>query len=101
MDGEKNRRLGVLSLLYQGRRFGDSRPGLSLLELEQRMALPREYLTFTLWYLRSKGYVSCEGNSDYVVTAAGVDHVEAQSSTNTVLRRLLNAHSETDKEVAA
>ena len=92
VEGEKNRRLGILSLLYQVRRLNDARPGLALLDLEQRMALPREYLAFTLWYLRSKGYVHWEENSDYSITAPGIDYVEAQFS-NRVVRYLLNPGS--------
>jgi len=91
VEGERNRRLGILSLLYNSRRRNEARPGVSVLELEQRMSIPREYLTFTLWYLRLKGYVSCEDSCDYAVTPAGVDYVEAHSSTNTAIRDLLNA----------
>jgi len=93
VEGERNRRLGILSLLYNSRRRNDARPGISVLELEQRMSIPREYLTFTLWYLRLKGYVSCEDSSDYAVTPAGVDYVESHSSTNTAIRDLLDAGS--------
>lgn len=94
VEGENNRRLGVLSLLYHRRRLNDSHPGLSVLELERRMAFPREYLHFTLWYLRSKGYVGImEDNSDYMLTATGVDYVEANASTNSVIRELLTAGS--------
>jgi curved DNA-binding protein CbpA len=90
LDGELNRRSGILALLYQRRRMQERRPGISTLELEQRMALPREHLEFTLWYLRNKGYVQIlEDNSDYAVTAAGVDYVEANSAQNPVLRELL------------
>src|SRR5579862_3274944 len=49
-DQEMNRRTGVLSILYHRRRTNDARPGLSLLDLETQMAIPREYLEFTLWY---------------------------------------------------
>lgn len=91
VEGEKNRRLGVLSLLYHHRRINDDNPGVSLLELEQRMALPREYLTFTLWYLRSRGFVTFADNSDYAVTAEGVDYTEGQLRTNTLVRQLLEA----------
>jgi hypothetical protein len=94
IDGEQNRRLGVLSLLYHRRRLNQDSPGLSLLELERRMSFPREYLEFTLWYLRSKGYVQfLDHNSDYGVTAAGVDYVEQHSCTNKVIRELLTAGS--------
>ncbi|HEY1341867.1 MAG TPA: DnaJ domain-containing protein [Bryobacteraceae bacterium] len=94
IEGEKNRRLGVLSLLYHRRRLNELSPGMSLLELERRMSFPREYLEFTLWYLRTKGYVEfLDQNSDYGVTAAGVDYVEQHSSTNNVIRELLTAGS--------
>lgn len=101
VDGERNRRLGILSLLYNLRRRNDARPGISVLELEQRMSIPREYLTFTLWYLRLKGYVSCEDSSDYAVTPDGIDYVEAHSSTNTVVRDLLNPGSQAEPEASA
>src|ERR1035437_6649744 len=57
LTGEVNRRLGVLSLLYNRRRASLDTPGLSVLDLEKRMAFPREHLNFTLWYLKAKGYV--------------------------------------------
>jgi curved DNA-binding protein len=91
IDGERNRRLGILSLLYQARRRNDARPGVSVLDLERRMSLPREYLSFTLWYLRIKGYISAEENSDYAVTPAGVDYVELNSNHNVLIRQLLEA----------
>ena len=93
IEGEINRRLGVLSLLYHHRRINEGRPGVSVLDLEKRMAFPREYLHFTLWYLRSKGFVRLEENSDYALTAEGVDYVEANSSTNRIIRELLTEGS--------
>ena len=92
IEGESNRRLGVLSLLYHRRRVNEDHPGVSVMELEQRMAFPREYLNFALWYLRSKGYVALmQDNSDYAVTSAGVDFVESCSVKNNVIRELLTA----------
>jgi len=97
IEGETNRRLGVLSLLYQRRRINESKPGISVMELERRMAFPREYLNFTLWYLRSKGYVAImEDDSDYAVTSAGVDFVESCSAKNKVIRELLSAGTGTE-----
>ena len=57
LKGEVNRRLGVLSPLYNRRRSCQEAPGLSVLDLEKRMAFPREHLNFALWYLKAKGYV--------------------------------------------
>lgn len=92
LDGELNRRFGVLALLYQRRRTNQGSLGISVLELERRMSLPREHLEFTLWYLRSKGFVQVlEENSDFAVTALGVDYVEANSARNPILRELLTA----------
>jgi curved DNA-binding protein CbpA len=92
IEGETNRRLGVLSLLYQRRRISETKPGVSVMELERRMAFPREYLNFTLWYLRSKGYVAVmQDNSDCALTSSGVDYVESGSNSNKVIRELLTA----------
>jgi curved DNA-binding protein len=88
-EGEINRRLGVLSILYHRRRRNDGRPCMSLLDLEKRMSLPREYLDFTLWYLRAKGFVKAEDNSDYTITAAGVDYLESISDHNKIAHELM------------
>ena len=89
-EGEINRRLGVLSILYHRRRKNESRPFLSLLDLEKRMALPREYLIFTVWYLRAKAYVKAEDNSDYSITPEGVDYLESASNHNQIARELMS-----------
>ena len=76
VDAEANRRLGVLSLLYSQRQTDPEHPAISLLKLEHDMGFPREYLNFTMWYLRAKELVSAADNSDYVITAVGADFVE-------------------------
>jgi curved DNA-binding protein len=91
LKGEINRRLGVLALLYNRRRANQDHPGLSLLDLEKRMAFPREHLTFALWYLRSKGYLSQEDNSDCGITAEGIDFIESHSSSDDLIKRLIHA----------
>jgi len=97
LQGETNRCLGVLSLLYQRRRMNQTHPGLSVLELENRMALPREHLEFTLWYLRSKGLAQMtEERSDYALTVAGIDHIESRSSRNQIVRRLVTTSGEAE-----
>ncbi len=91
IEGEQNRRLGVLCLLYNRRRCDMDHPGLSLLDLERLMAFPREYISFAVWYLRDRGFVHMGDNSDYVLTAEGADHVEANSPRHAVLHKLLRA----------
>ena len=89
VEAESNRRLGVLSLLYNQRRTDPDHPGISLLDLETRMGFPREYLSFTMWYLRAKEFVVAADNSDYALTAAGVDHVESNAGQSEILTKLL------------
>jgi len=91
IEGEQNRRLGILCLLYNRRRSDMEHPGLSLLDLERLMSFPREYISFAVWYLRDRGFVQMGDNSDYVLTAAGADHVEANSPRNAVFYKLLRA----------
>jgi hypothetical protein len=91
IDGEVNRRLGIVSLLYNRRRTSPHSPGISILDLEKRMGMPREYLEFTTWYLKSKHYVTFGDNSELVLTALGVDYVESNYPKIPVLQRLLDS----------
>src|SRR5262245_25920635 len=49
VDGEENRRLGILCLLYGRRRTDPDRAGLSILDFETMMSSPREHLMFSIW----------------------------------------------------
>jgi len=91
MDGELNRRLAVLALLYYRRRTSPSLPEVSLMEVETRMGFPREYLEFTTWYLQKKAYIVRADNSAFTLTAEGVDFVESQRASIPVLNRLLTS----------
>jgi len=91
VKAEANRRLGVLSLLYTQRQMNPDHPGVSLLDLEREMGFPREYLSFTVWYLLAKGFLTLADNSDYALTAAGADYVERKAGRNVLLGKLLNA----------
>jgi curved DNA-binding protein len=91
IEGEMNRRLAVLSLLYRRCRANVHDPKISLRDLETAMGFPREYLDFTTWYLRTKKLITREDNSDFALTALGVDYVESNCSKLPLLSRLLNA----------
>lgn len=92
IDAEANRRLGILCLLYNKRRSSPDQPGMSLLDLETRTALPREHLDFTVWYLREKAFVRRDDDSnDMILTAAGADFVESQSRDSRIVNKLLKA----------
>jgi hypothetical protein len=64
VEAEANRRLGVLCILYTKRQTDPDHPAVSLLDLERDMGFPREYLAFTMWYLRAKEFVTAADNSD-------------------------------------
>jgi curved DNA-binding protein CbpA len=91
VDGEANRRMGILCLLYTRRRSDPDDPGISLLEFESIMSFPREHLLFTMWYLKERNLLQMDEASDYVITGDGVDYVEANLPSNKILYKLLKA----------
>jgi len=93
IEGEMNRRLAVLSLLYSKRRTCPEEPKVSLADVENRMGFPREYLDFATWYLKSKKYITKEDNSDFELTALGVDYVESNASKIPVLHKMLSSRA--------
>ena len=64
-------------------------PEVSLAEIEDRMGFPRDYLEFTSWYLQKKGYITRADNSDFTLTAEGVDFVENQRVVIPTLNKML------------
>lgn len=89
VEGEQNRRVAVLAVLYFKRRANPRFPEVSLAEIERRMGFPRDYLDFTTWYLQKKGYITRADNSDFTLTAEGVDYIETQRGSLPVLNKLL------------
>jgi len=90
IEGEINRRLALLSLLYNKRRTNSESPHLSLTEVEVRMGIPRDYLNFTTWYLKGKNYITKSDNSDFELTPLGVDYIESNCSSIPALNRMVN-----------
>ncbi len=93
LEGELNRRLAVLAVLYHRRRTNPNFPQVSLATIEERMGFPRDYLDFTLWYLQKKGYVSKADNAEFAMTVDGVDFVEMQRTNMPTLSKLLTSRS--------
>jgi len=94
LAGELNRRLAVLAVLYWKRRTNPYAPEVGLPEIEKRMGFPRDYLDFTTWYLSRKGYITRADNSDFTLTAEGVDFVETQRENIPALKKLLTTGAE-------
>jgi curved DNA-binding protein CbpA len=96
VEGDLNRRVAVLAILYYRRRMYPNSPEVSLAEIEKRMGFPRDYLDFTTWYLAKKRYITRADNSDFTLTIEGVDFIETQRATVPVLDKLLTNGSHTD-----
>jgi curved DNA-binding protein CbpA len=90
VEVETNRRIGVLCLLYRQRRFHPEEAGLTILQLERLMNIPREHLLFTVWFLREKSCISFTDHSDYVITGEGTEFIENHSPKQQSLQKLLN-----------
>jgi curved DNA-binding protein len=91
IDAEAKIRVGVLCLLYSKRRANPDFAALSLLDMENIMAFPRERLLFALWYLRAKRYVVQDDRSSFIISAEGVDFLESQLPTNQMLYKIYRA----------
>jgi len=91
VDGEINRRMGMLCLLYTQRRINQVNPALSVLEIEQMMSIPREHLLFTIWYLKAKRFIQQDDRSSLLITAEGVDFMENNLPEHRTMVKLLEA----------
>jgi hypothetical protein len=91
LEGEANRRLGILSLLYNKRRANPDNPGMSILDFEVVMSFPRERLEFAIWYLNERQYIRSIHNSDHAITAIGLEYLESELPSNHALSKLLRA----------
>src|SRR5215471_9011750 len=91
VDGEVNRRMGLLCLLYTQRRTNPVQPALSVLEIEQMMFIPREHLLFTIWYLKAKRQIVQDDCSSLMITAEGIDFMEANLPEHKTMVKMLEA----------
>jgi curved DNA-binding protein len=91
VDGEINRRMGLLCLLYTQRRTNTMQPSLSVLEIEQLMFIPREHLIFTIWYLKAKRFLVQDDRSSLMITSDGIDFMEANLPEHKTMYKMLEA----------
>jgi curved DNA-binding protein len=91
VDGEINRRMGLLCLLYTQRRTNSLQPALSVLEIEQLMFIPREHLIFTVWYLKAKRYLVQDDRSSLMITSDGIDFMETNLPEHKTMYKMLEA----------
>jgi curved DNA-binding protein len=91
IEGEPNRRMGILCVLYNRRRTSTEAAGMSILDLESVMSFPREHLIFPLWFLKEADLIRQDERSNFVITLRGVESVEHNLSSTHVLRELIKA----------
>jgi curved DNA-binding protein len=91
IDGEPNRRMGILCILFNQRRSNPEGAGLSILDLENQTGVPREHLQFTLWCLKELELIRQDETTDFAITGQGVDYVEKNLPSNQVLYELMKA----------
>lgn len=85
---EQATRLTVLEALYTKRRMEPDNPHLLTSDLEGLIGRPREHLSFTVWYLVQKKFVSKDDQSRLLISADGVEHLESNYRDNLQRRRL-------------
>jgi curved DNA-binding protein len=76
LKGEQYRRLAILCMLYRKRMIDYQFPAMSILDLEQGTGFTREEIGFALWYLREKGFAKATDDTQFCISAAGMDYVE-------------------------
>ena len=91
IDAEAKLRIGVLCLLYAKRRANSDLSALSMLDLENLMAFPREHLQFSIWYLKGRRFITQDDRSSFVITPEGVDFLETQLPQNEILYKIFKA----------
>jgi hypothetical protein len=80
LENEQRKRKGILALLYTKRLRQPEKASVSLNEMEQLLAVPREHLEFPLWYLREQGWIARADNAQFTITAKGVEQAETTGS---------------------
>ena len=75
VEGDRNLRAAILTLLYSARRNDADRPGIGDAQLERVLGCPELHLKFHIWYLKENGWIQRLDNGALAISAAGVDHV--------------------------
>lgn len=77
VEGEKQKRDGILALLYRKRMMDPEQPWVTLREFEDLLGVPKEHLEFSLWYLREAQCIHRSDNGRHTITLRGVEVAEA------------------------
>lgn len=83
VEADQLLRFALLELLHNRRRTEPRRPGIFVADLETLLDRSGEHIEFALWYLLQRQYVAHTDGSQLVITADGVDYLEAIAHTHT------------------
>lgn len=72
-DAEINEK--ILLQLYKQRREHADEPGIIGFYIQEKLGVSEKNFDFHVWYLKSKGYVEMNQQSELEITIEGVDHV--------------------------
>lgn len=99
-QAEREKRQGILSILYRKRMVDPERPALPVREMEELLACPREHLQFSLWYLKETRQIHRTDQGKYTITVDGVEAAESGAGMPPESIRLLPS-GETQTAVAS
>ena len=85
---EQHLRIAVLEILYTRRRIEPNNPGILPIDLEKMTGCPREHLEFTTWYLVQRKFAQRGDNTALMITADGVESLEANYQSTPAVPRL-------------
>jgi len=78
---EAGLRSALLCILYDRRRSKPLKPGMPMRYVEAMLAASLDELFFVLWYLKQRGWVASDDNSNILITVQGMDYLEGNQPT--------------------
>jgi hypothetical protein len=84
-------RTALLCILYDRRRLKPFTPGLTMRRIENILVSTPEGLNFALWYLKQRNLVTSDDKSNLLITAEGMDYLEMNPPTPTMVMPLIRA----------
>lgn len=95
---EANRRFALLCLLYDRRQQKPFSPSLAMRQIEAMLTPTTEELTFTIWYLKQRGYIKSDDKSSLQITVDGMDYLEKNMPSIATIQPFLKLAEATKAE---
>ncbi|HLG99428.1 MAG TPA: DnaJ domain-containing protein [Bryobacteraceae bacterium] len=86
IEAEKRKRQGILAVLYAQRANNAQQPSITMHEMEDLLACPKEHLEFSLWFLRECKYIARTDNNRFSITCEGVMAAEREPAVIPIAR---------------